>query len=151
MKKPTIKMRLKEKDGQIWLRALIKHPMETGLRKDTTAGSSIPANYINHGIVEAKGKVVFLAQWSIAISKNPVLLIKFDGAEGDKVKLTWTDHMGESEGPKDQLRAAITLPHFIALSHHALNRQTTVEAQLHLLFARLNAVNAKPVPRRPGL
>ncbi|MGB5252398.1 MAG: thiosulfate oxidation carrier complex protein SoxZ [Sedimenticolaceae bacterium] len=97
MKKPTIKMRLKEKDGQIWLRALIRHPMETGLRKDAATSASIPAHYINHVIVEANGEVVFSADWSIAISKNPVLLIKFDGANGDKVKLTWTDNMGESD------------------------------------------------------
>jgi sulfur-oxidizing protein SoxZ len=90
-------MRLKEKDGQIWLRALIKHPMETGLRKDTTTSLSIPAHYITHVIVEANDEEVFSADWSIAISKNPVLLIKFDGGNGDRVKLTWTDNMGESD------------------------------------------------------
>ncbi len=97
MKKPTIKMRLKEKDGQIWLRALIEHPMETGLRKDATTSLSIPAHYITHVTVEANGEEVFSADWSIAISKNPVLLIKFDGGNGDRVRLTWTDNMGGSD------------------------------------------------------
>ena len=97
MEKSTIKIRAKEKDGQIWLRALIKHPMETGLRKDKTTGIEIPAHYINNVVVEANGETVFSADWSTSISQNPFLSIKFDGSEGDTVRLGWKDNMGKSD------------------------------------------------------
>ncbi len=97
MEKSTIKIRLKEKDGQIWLRALIKHPMETGLRKDKMTGLDIPAHYINDVVVEANGETVFSADWSTSISQNPFLFIKFSGSKGDTVRLTWKDNMGKSD------------------------------------------------------
>jgi len=95
--KSTIKIRVKEKDGQIWLRALIKHPMETGLRKDKITGMNIPAHYISKLVVETNGETVFSADWSTSISQNPFLFIKFDGSKGDTVRLTWRDNMGNSD------------------------------------------------------
>ena len=97
MDKPTIKMRVKEKDGAIWLRALIKHPMETGLRKDKKIGTTIPAHYISDIVVESNGETVFSADWTASVSQNPFLLIKFYGSTGDRVKLTWKDNMGNSD------------------------------------------------------
>ena len=97
MDKSSIKIRVKEKDGQIWLRALIKHPMETGLRKDKKSGTNIPAHYIDELIVEANGETVFSADWSASISQNPYLFIKFTGSSGDKVRLTWKDNTGKSD------------------------------------------------------
>ena len=93
----TIKMRAKEQDGKIHLRALIKHPMETGLRKDKQTGIIIPAHYINDVVVENNGITVFSADWTGSISANPFLSISFDGAVGDAVRLTWKDNMGNSD------------------------------------------------------
>ena len=93
----TIKMRAKEQDGKIHLRALIKHPMETGLRKDKQTGIIIPAHYINDVVVEINGITVFSADWTGSISANPFLSISFDGAVGDAVRLTWKDNMGNSD------------------------------------------------------
>ena len=97
MAESTIKMRAKEDNGKIHLKALIKHPMETGLRKDETTGITLPAHYINDVVVEANGIPVFSADWSGSISANPFLSISFDGAKGDTVKLTWKDNRGESD------------------------------------------------------
>ena len=97
VEKPTIKIRVKEKDGQIWLRALIKHPMETGLRKHKTTGAAIPAHYIDNVVVQSNGETVFAADWSTSISQNPFLFIKFAGSRGDTVRLTWKDNRGESD------------------------------------------------------
>ena len=97
MDKPSIKMRLQEKDGAIWLRALIKHPMETGLRKDKKTGMAIPAHYISDVVVESNGETVFSADWTASVSQNPFLFIKFYGSTGDTVKLTWKDNMGNSD------------------------------------------------------
>ena len=42
----TIKMRSKESNGVVTVKALIKHPMETGQRKNKKTGDMIPAHYI---------------------------------------------------------------------------------------------------------
>ena len=97
MEKSTIKIRVKEKDGEIHLRALIKHPMETGLRKDEKTGFNIPPHYIDNLVVEANDVTDFSADWSGSMSKNPFLLIKFDGSEGDRVRLAWKDNVGNSD------------------------------------------------------
>ena len=48
----TIKMRSKESNGVVTVKALIKHPMETGQRKNKKTGDFIPAHYIQevHGL-----------------------------------------------------------------------------------------------------
>jgi len=90
-------MRTKALDGKIHLRALIKHPMETGLRKDKNTGITIPAHYINEVIVEANGSTVFSADWTGSVSANPFLSILFDGSAGDTVRLSWKDNKGNSD------------------------------------------------------
>ena len=97
MNKSTIKIRLKEKDGLVWLRALIKHPMETGLRKDKKTGNEVPEHYIDEIVIESNGEAVFAADWSPAVSKNPYLFVKFAGSTGDRVRLTWKDNLGNSD------------------------------------------------------
>ncbi len=97
MTESTIKMRAKEENGKVHLRALIRHPMETGLRKDKTTGILVPAHYINALVVESNGVAVFSADWSGAISANPFISISFDGSVGDKVKITWKDNQGNSD------------------------------------------------------
>ncbi len=97
MAKSTIKLRTKEKGGKIQVKALITHPMETGLRKDKKTGKKIPAHHITKVVVEANGKPVLTADWSGSISKNPFLSFKYAGSKDDKVKLTWTDNTGKSD------------------------------------------------------
>ena len=93
----TIKMRVIEKGGEIWFRALIKHPMETGLRVDKKTGMTIPAHYISDVVVESNSETVFSADWGPSVSENPFLFIKFFGSTGDRVRLTWQDNMGNSD------------------------------------------------------
>lgn len=97
MAKSTIKLRTKEKDGKIQVKALIKHPMETGIRKDKKTGKKIPAHYIKRVVVEANGKEVLGADWSGSISKNPFLSFSYAGSKDDTVKLSWADNMGKSD------------------------------------------------------
>lgn len=97
MAKSTIKLRTKEKGGKVQVKALIKHPMETGLRKDKKTGKAIPAHYINHVVVEANGKTVLSADWSGSISKNPFLSFSYNGSKDDTVKLTWKDNTGKTD------------------------------------------------------
>jgi len=96
MAKSTIKLRTKFKKGKVQVKALITHPMETGLRKNKK-GEIIPAHHITKVIVEANGKEVLDADWSGSVSKNPFLSFKYAGTKDDKVKLTWKDNTGKSD------------------------------------------------------
>ena len=93
----TIKLRTKEKGGMIEVKALITHPMETGLRKDSKTGEKIPAHYITEIVVTANGKAMMTADWSGSVSKDPFISFNYKGAKGDKVVLTWKDNTGKSD------------------------------------------------------
>lgn len=100
----TIKIRAKMKGGACEVKALIKHPMETGLRKDKKTGKVIPAHFIQEVTCQHNGKTVMSANWGTAVSANPYLSFNFKGAKkGDKFKLSWKDNTGKS----DSLEAAI--------------------------------------------
>ncbi|HTS55685.1 MAG TPA: thiosulfate oxidation carrier complex protein SoxZ [Burkholderiales bacterium] len=85
-------------DGDVALiRILISHPMETGLRKDAD-GNLVPAHFIQLLTVTYGDRTVLSAQWGRAISRNPYLAFKFNGAtRGGKLKITWTDNRGDTQ------------------------------------------------------
>ncbi|SCZ54882.1 thiosulfate oxidation carrier complex protein SoxZ [Thiohalomonas denitrificans] len=87
------------KNGELTtVKALIKHPMETGLRKDKKSGKKIPAHFIQEVSCKHAGKEVMSAQWGASVSKNPYFTFRFRGADkGDRVTLTWVDNQGGSE------------------------------------------------------
>lgn len=98
MASKSIKLRAKEKGGVTTVKALMTHPMETGLRKDSKTGKLIPAHYIQEVSCEHGGNTVMTASWSGSVSKNPYLSFKFSGAQkGDEVKLAWSDNQGNSD------------------------------------------------------
>lgn len=91
----SIKIRATEKGGSTTVKALMSHPMETGLRKDKKTGDKIPAHFIQEVTCEHNGKTVLTALWGPAVSKNPYLSFKFKGgAKGDSVKISWVDNKG---------------------------------------------------------
>jgi sulfur-oxidizing protein SoxZ len=101
----SIKLRAKAKDGEATVKALISHPMETGLRKDKKTGQPIPAEFIQEVVCESGGKTVLSAQWGSAISKNPFLSFKFSGAKaGDSIKVSWVDNKGNSDSLEDKIK-----------------------------------------------
>ena len=105
MAKKTIKVRAKVKGGTTTLKALMTHPMETGLRKDKKTGKLIPAHFIQEVVVEAAGKTVLTAHWSGGVSKNPYMAAKFTGAsKGDEIKVSWTDNKGGSDSITSQIK-----------------------------------------------
>ena len=94
----SIKIRAKLKKDVAIVKALINHPMETGMRKNKKTGKMFPAHFINQLNVEHNGKNVMDAQWGTAISKNPYLSFKFNKAKkGDEIKLSWIDNLGKSD------------------------------------------------------
>ena len=94
----SIKMRAKLSGDKVTVKALVKHKMETGLRKDKKTGNLIPAHFIQEVKCEHNGTNVLSAYWGGSISKNPYLSFAFTGAKkGDKISLSWTDNKGESD------------------------------------------------------
>ena len=93
----SIKMRAKASDGVTTIKALISHPMDTGLVKDKKTGNLIPAHFIQEVVCEHNGNNVLTAEWGPAVSKNPYLSFRFKGAKaGDTVKVNWVDNQGNS-------------------------------------------------------
>lgn len=98
MAKKTIKVKAKMSGGKAAVKALVKHPMHTGLAKDKKTGEKIPAHYIQDVVCEHNGKTVITANWGVAISKNPYLSFRFSGAaKGDTIKVSWNDNKGDSD------------------------------------------------------
>ena len=90
-----MRIRAIAKNGEVNVKVLMAHEMETGQRKDA-AGKSIPAHFIQQVTATWQGKVVLSANWGTAIAKNPFLEFTFKGGKkGDKIQVTWTDNKGE--------------------------------------------------------
>lgn len=101
----SIKIRARMKGGSCEVKALIKHKMETGLRKDKKTGKVIPAHFIQEVTCEHNGANVLTANWGTAVSTNPYLSFSFSGAKkGDTIKLSWVDNMGESDSAEEQIK-----------------------------------------------
>ncbi len=89
------KVRMIGDDAEV--KVLIKHPMETGQRKDRKTGELIPAHYVEAVTCNWQGNEMIRAHWGPAISKNPYLSFKINGPKsGDTLVMKWNDNMGES-------------------------------------------------------
>lgn len=100
-----MKIRAFVQDGGIAVvKALLSHPMETGLRKDKKSGQAIPAHYITEVQVEHNGNNVMTCLWGPGVSKNPFLSFDItDTKAGDTIKISWVDNKGESEAAEATL------------------------------------------------
>ena len=93
----SIKIRARKKKDVVDFKALIQHPMETGLRKNANTGKTIPAHFIQEVRVESNGDTVMTAYWSGVVSKNPYVSFKYAGKKGDTVTLSWSDNQGGTD------------------------------------------------------
>ena len=88
------------------LRILMRHPMETGQRKDAR-GEIVPAHFIQSVLVTHNGRTVLDAQWSQAVSRDPFLGLRVKGAKtGDKITVTWIDNKGDKRTDEATIVAA---------------------------------------------
>lgn len=93
-----MKIKAKMRKEMASVKALAKHPMETGLRKDKKTDQIIPAKFIKVLVGMHGDKEVFHADFGRAVSKNPYVSFSFAGAQkGDTVSMTWTDNTGDTE------------------------------------------------------
>ncbi len=88
-----VKLKAKEKNGIVKAKMLIKHPMESGRRKDKE-GKLIPIHHLKEVKVEYKGEVVFQAEIGIGVSKDPFMAFSFKGAKGESFSVSAVDSKG---------------------------------------------------------
>lgn len=89
-----IKLKAKSRKGVIKLKALVSHPMETGLRKQK--GKVVPANHITELSITVNGTEVLSSDIGSSVSKNPYFQFWIDGAKGDTVTLVYSDNNGKT-------------------------------------------------------
>ncbi len=104
MAKSSIRISAKTINNQTLVKVLMKHPMESGARKDKATGGLIPAHFIQSITCESAGKVRFSGDLSGGVSANPYISFKFNGNRGDTVKVTWTDTKGISESGETKIK-----------------------------------------------
>jgi sulfur-oxidizing protein SoxZ len=91
------RIRAKAAEGGIAVRALIRHPMETGSRKQPRTDEPIPRHYIQAVVCEHNGEPVLSLDWGWGVSANPYLAFRIQrGQPGDTVAIRWTDDKGEA-------------------------------------------------------
>ena len=100
----SINIRAYEKDGIVTVKSIIRHPMESGLRKNKKTGKKYSAHFIQEVIVQSANKIVMEAHWSGAISRNPYFSFRFKGKEGNYLIFSWTDNKGRSESDRIRIR-----------------------------------------------
>jgi len=105
MAKKSIRLSARLKGDLVTLKALITHPMETGLRKDKESGKVIPAHFIQTIKCEVGGNTIMDAEWGGSVSKNPYVQVKFKGAnKGDMLKFSWVDNQGKSDTVEKKIK-----------------------------------------------
>lgn len=75
------------------VRALIEHPMESGLRLDAE-GKEIPRNIVNTFEAALDGELLFNWQPETAISQNPYIEFTFTARSSGELQLKWLDDEG---------------------------------------------------------
>ena len=101
----SIRIRAKLKGADTTVKALITHPMETGLRKNKKTGDKIPAHYIQEVNISHNGKNVATAHWGPAVSKNPYVSVVLSGAaKDDTIELNWVDNKGGKDSASTKVK-----------------------------------------------
>ena len=92
------RIRARMKDNLALVKVLIRHPMESGRRKDKVTGEKIPRHFIRELSCEHNGETVLSADWGWGVASNPYLSFRILGARpGDRVRVQWTDNRGEQD------------------------------------------------------
>lgn len=81
------------RDAVIYVRALISHPMYTGMSRDE-AGRLIPEFYIRQVDVSYGGEPVAQFTWTSGISRDPYVAFPLRASREAPLAITWTDNRG---------------------------------------------------------
>lgn len=94
----AIKCKAKADGDMVQVKTLMKHQMETGLRKDSKTGEVIPAHHITEVVCFHHDREIFRCNMGPAVSKNPYLAFTVVGPKaGDTLRLTSVDNRGATD------------------------------------------------------
>jgi sulfur-oxidizing protein SoxZ len=96
-----IRMKAKEKNGVVEVKAMLKHPM---LSYDQAKKKGTEANFIVYIEAKANGTAVYEASTSQFLSKNPFIKFKYKGKAGDELELSFIDLKGNTESKKVKVK-----------------------------------------------
>ena len=93
----TIKVKAEVSGNITEVKSLMLHPMETGTRKSAT-GELVAMNHITQLTFSNNDKLIMVANFSTAVSRDPYFSFKFEGgAVGDALRVAWVDNTGGSD------------------------------------------------------
>ena len=103
--KSSIKIRTKTIDGITSVSVMMRHPMETGRRKEAESGAVIPMQHIQQVTCQLNGETVMSAVIGAGISTNPFFSFNLQEANaGDILELSWRDNLDNSDTIKTALK-----------------------------------------------
>ncbi len=101
----SIKIRTKTKAGITIVSAMLRHPMETGRRKDPDTEELIPVHHITEISCELNGENVMTAVIGAGISTNPFFSFYLNDTKADDIlMLSWLDNLGNTDTIKTALK-----------------------------------------------
>ena len=77
----------------VHVRALISHPMHTGLFRDKE-GKPIAAEFIREMVVRYGDERVARFEWTSGISRDPFVTFPLRATRAAPLTITWTDNLG---------------------------------------------------------
>lgn len=84
-----------KKGERVEIKALVRHPMETGYRIDSV-GRPIPRNIITLFTVTYAGAEIFRMEMHPAIAANPYLSFAIRASVTGELVFTWSDDEGQT-------------------------------------------------------
>lgn len=92
--RPRLRLPSSARAGEIVeIRALIEHPMETGLRRDAS-GQPIPRDILVRLLVRANGQQAFAADLRNGASANPYHVFYLRIEQTTELEFVWTHETG---------------------------------------------------------
>jgi sulfur-oxidizing protein SoxZ len=91
---PRLRLPRSARAGEVVeIRALIEHPMESGLRRDA-AGRLLPRDILARFVARANGETVFAADFRNGTSANPYLVFFVRIERSTEFEFLWTHETG---------------------------------------------------------
>ena len=81
------------RDSVIYVRALLSHPMHTGLFRDAE-GNPIPAHFVKDVVVTYGGEEIARFEWTSGVSRDPFVTFPLKATREAPLKITWKDNKG---------------------------------------------------------
>ena len=81
------------RDAVIYVRALLVHPMLTGLSRDAQ-GNPLPAYFVREVTVTYAGEPVARFEWTSGVSRDPYVAFPLRASREGPLEVVWKDNRG---------------------------------------------------------